>query len=317
MDGDDLLHVDDAALADETVAAFVSDGALAVFGPHVIHLPPTRPHAVMRLLEKGRAANGTIARAALRALERPGLATSVLKALCAGALGEAKALARMAGIPRDIRYGDKIVSHRYRFLWVGVPRAATRSLLAALLPLDPGARFVHGNSVAELYSQWPRVEGYFSFAFVRHPFNRALSFHRHMLRANRGGHMEKVLWLYPGLAAAKGFDGYSEWLNGPFGADAFADRHFRSQHLTIRVGRGRLPDFVGRFEDLPAGLAAVAERLGMPTPHLPMLNTANGWTTTPEALSSTRTEMRTQLTARSKALLKKRYATDFQLFGYS
>ena len=128
--------------------------------------------------------------------------------------------------------------------------------------------------------------------------------------------MERLLQL-PGLAAAKGFDGYCEWLNTPFGGDAFADRHYQSQNLIIRVGKRRLPDFVGRFESLPEGLARVAERIGLPIARLPMLNTAAGWTTTPEALRRARTEMKAQLSKRNKDLLKARYAEDFELFGYS
>lgn len=66
------------------------------------------------------------------------------------------------------------------------------------------------------------------------------------------------------------------WLNTPDGSDAFADRHILSQLVQIRMQSGHLPDFIGRFENINADLDRVAERLGLPTPALPMPNTVAG-----------------------------------------
>ena len=62
----------------------------------------------------------------------------------------------------------------------------------------------------------------------------------------------------------------------------------------------------------------IAEHLGMPAPALPMLNTMAGWEATPDVLTTERSARNeTHLTERSKALLRTRYAKDFQVFGYS
>lgn len=262
----------------------------------------------------------TLAAMPLRSRE---VAGDILGALLGGAFEKAGRMARTAAQTPDLG-AEKIVSHNYRALWLCNPKVASRSTIAALLDMDPDAELVRDKTLAEIYSIHPAARTYFSFAFMRHPFDRTLSlyaemrFHRqrfageHLrLKEERQRSFAKTFY---GLAEVDSFDSFCQWLDTPYASDRFADRHFLSQHLQIRLPDGRLPDSIGRVDDLDEDLQRIAAHLGMPTPVLPMLNTRAGWAPAPDAVESARASMRTELSARNKALLQKRYAQDMELF---
>ena len=178
--------------------------------------------------------------------------------------------------------------------------------------------------MSEVYALRPEARDYFSFAFIRHPFGRALSlyseifsFPRSFRRVQRSNKDEKrrLFFHWYGLEDITSFDAYCRWLNTPWGSDSFANRHYLSQHMQIRLPDGRLPDFVGRLETVEEDLKRIAGRLGMPVPKLPMLNTMAGWTAaSPDALERARAEMASGLTEENKALLRTRYAKDLELY---
>ena len=269
---------------------------------------------------------GVRARAASRLMSTPSVLGDVTTALLHGETAKAKRMVITVLQETDTRT-DKIISRKYRFVWLANPKVASRSIVAALLGADPDAEIVYESSIFEIYARYPETRDYYSFAFVRHPFDRAISYHaqlHHSREGLEGNVLSKVerttqnkFARFYGLAEARDFDDYCEWLNTPYGSDAFANKHFLSQHLIIRAGRDRLPDFVGRFENLQADLDRVAADVGMPAPALPMLNTMAGWQATLEALRAARSRTSVQLPARNKALLRKRYAEDFKLGGYS
>ena len=101
-----------------------------------------------------------------------------------------------------------------------------------------------------------------------------------------------------------GFDAFCRWLETPFGSDAFADRHWLSQHRQLRDGDGRLPEFLGRHERLDADWRALCERLGLPLRALPRLNPR------PAGCEAAPPD------AGTAALLRRRYAEDFRIGGY-
>ena len=259
-------------------------------------------------------------------MRTPSVLRDVAGALLHGETAKARRMTFTILQEADVRTG-KIISRKYRFMWLINYKVASRSIVAALLGADPEAEIVHESSIFDIYARYPETRSYYSFAFVRHPFDRALSYHAQLHRSREGyeGNVLSTLERttrdkfarFHGLAEARDFDDYCEWLNTPYGSDAFANKHFLSQHLIIRAGRDRLPDFVGRFENLRADFDRVAADVGMPAPALPMLNTMAGWQAKPEALRAVRSMASAQLTERSKELLRKRYAEDFKLGGYS
>lgn len=249
--------------------------------------------------------------------------------------GNNEAKRKMAGWlirGRDVR-AEKIVSHRYRYVWLCVPKVASRSLIRGLKAVDPEAELMIQKNIAEVYEAHPEARDYHSFAFVRHPFRRALSFfseiflfsdqyfadspHAQTPQRLKKEKLQNFTNTFPGLAKVKDFDDYCRWLLTPFGSDLFGERHFLSQHLQIRLEDGRLPDFVGRHETLDKDLAKVSATIGMPIPSLPMLNTMSGWEGRPDSLKADRAAREAYLTRRCRTLLKRRYGDDLKLFGYS
>lgn len=196
--------------------------------------------------------------------------------------------------------------------------------MAALLEADPDALVVHGRSLAEVRAAHSEAAGYFSFAFVRHPFGRALSFHHELHFAHRLRHGEQrdakerkrleLFARFPGLERTRAFDAFCRWLNTRYASDEFADRHFLSQHLQIRLDDGRLPDFVGRLENAETDWNTVAGRIGMPRGRLPMLNTMAGWRAAPATVEDARAAAADSVTPAAGELLRARYAEDFGLF---
>ena len=98
-------------------------------------------------------------------------------------------MARTAARKPDIG-AEKIISRKYRYLWICNPKVASRSIIAALRNVDTDAEIIDGKSVSEVYALYPELGDYHSFAFIRHPFERALSFYSEMRfspSATRGG----------------------------------------------------------------------------------------------------------------------------------
>lgn len=117
--------------------------------------------------------------------------------------------------------------------------------------------------------RWGRLKGaeadYFTFAFVRDPFERLVSCYR-----------DKILWepssrIYP----TPYFDVYpfSMPTNMPFPEfvrrvsripDRLADRHFKSQYAHLYHHGQPQVQFIGRMEHLAADWRTLAERFGLP-----------------------------------------------------
>ena len=265
-----------------------------------------------------RCVRSIVRRAALRPLARRLMASSLSErreiaallsaALDAGHYSAALALVSTAGRRPDL-YAEKILSQRYRFLWLGVPKAASRSVIAALRAADPKALLVHKLSLDELLAAYPEARDYFRFAFLRHPYARLLSFYadKHV----RGRHDRAAYrWFiepWRGLRPGMGFDELCRWLCTPCGSDAFADRHWLSQSRQVIAADGRLPDYLGRCETLDAGWRTVCERLELPGAPLPRLN-AGGYDAMPGG--------RIDIDAGLCGLLRRRYAEDYRLGDY-
>ncbi len=253
---------------------------------------------------------------------RPSVVGDLATKLIRGRVGDALRIARTASGEPDLG-AEKIVSHKFRCLWLCNPKVASRSIAGALLEADPGAEVVSGLSAPELLAARPELNEYFSFAFVRRPVGRALSLHAELRfgeQRNRGrqrrAKKEKREWFfarYPGLEDACTFDRFCRWLSTPYGSDDFADRHFLSQHVQIRLSDGRLPRFVGRLENIDADWKTLAARLGMPARPLAMLNTMSGWNPDPAVARHVRRVVERQVAPFARTLLRARYAEDYRV----
>ena len=250
-----------------------------------------------------------IARLATSAVaEHREVARALTSAVARGDGATVRAITHTAQLEPDLRT-EKVVSRRHRFLWICNPKVASRSIIDALLSADPDAEVFGTWTLDEILAVRPEVRGYFSFAFIRHPCHRALSFYAEKYAGRiRSGCPEAIRALvepYWGVRPDMTFAEWCRWLDTPYGSDRFANRHWLSQHRQIRLPDGRLPDFVGRYERLEADWKAVTARLGLPRRPLPWLNRR------PVAMAA-----EAHPDDGTAALLKRRYAEDFRLGGY-
>ncbi len=235
--------------------------------------------------------------------ERQALAGMLRIAIGARDGGTAAALASTAARTPDLR-AEKLISRRYRFVWLCTPKVASRSLIAGLRAADPDAELIRHTTLAELHSARPGIAGYTTIAFMRDPVTRCYAAWRdkHSQALYQRSARRWFIEPWHGLETGMSFAGFCRWLATPCGADAFADRHWLSQHLQICGADGRAPDFVGAFERLDEDWRVLCDRLGIAHRALPRLNVGPD---TGEGVD-----------AESRALLEQRYAGDFRLGGY-
>jgi len=225
----------------------------------------------------------------------------LVSAVRCGNKNSALAIATNVRQKRDDR-AEKIVSHRYGFIWICNPKVASRSIIQALFEADPEAIRVEEKTIEELFSSCPETRDYFAFAFVRDPCERARSFFGDKLDSGPLAPNWNVDRRFSGLRKGMPFSEYCRWLDTPFGSDVFAERHWLSQHAHIEAG-GNLPDYVGSYENLEENWQWVLARLGVPYVALPHLNKHRTGAGSVE------------VDGESMAILHRRYERDYQLFG--
>lgn len=176
-----------------------------------------------------------------------------------------------------------MISHRFRCVFVHVPKTAGQSIEAVFLqacglsrrrdsrrelllrPNDDPARGPErlAHLTAEEYVRlgWltqADFDAYFTFAFVRNPWARLVSEYRYRQDYAQLPFREFVLSQLPGR-------------------DPFSDRwrHVMPQAEFVCDGSGRpLVDFVGRYEQLDADFERVRRQVGLPPGPLPHINQA-------------------------------------------
>lgn len=240
------------------------------------------------------------------------VARDLREALANGEIDRALRMAMTASRKPDLR-AEKIISRKYGFLWLCIPKVASRSIKSLLCEIDGDAELIVGKSILEVFAAYAEARDYYSFSFVRDPCRRAFSFYADKYLKPSEKKRKYFIDRYYGTSPSFSFNDLCRWLNTPYGSDAFADRHWLSQARQLELDEGRLPDFVGRHESLDADFRSVCERVGMPTRRLPKLNTMAGWEPTEEDLRSAARLPDRHLNETNVALLRERYADDFAL----
>jgi chondroitin 4-sulfotransferase 11 len=241
------------------------------------------------------------------------------------------------GIGRQAKY---IVSDEFRFIYFVVPKVACSSIKTALLALfdvdtadyelirdddapDLDVHRLFGRSGYQINkNQLTRrldrgsYREHFKFAFVRNPWDRLVSCYSDKVLDVEQAELgeppfrnvpsEKRSRLYKGMPFAEFVETVYEI------PDDEANVHFASQHQMICGPAGDEPimaDFVGRFENLAADFAVVAEKIGgareLQLPHK-LRSTSRG--------SRPYTDFYDD---RLKNLVYERYRVDIEIFNYS
>ena len=183
-----------------------------------------------------------------------------------------------------------ILLEPWRAVYIDIAKVASSSLkaiFAALLALDLDA--VDGNPhelrfpVAPSFnSQGDRLyPDYYSFGFVRNPWDRIVSVYRDKIRGETVGFTRfSASGIAHCLDRFDAFKANMSFVDFVYAVssipDNMADEHFRSQidYLTSTSGEIAV-DFVGRYENLAFDFRQVAEAIGLPANiSLPRLQTA-------------------------------------------
>lgn len=202
-----------------------------------------------------------------------------------------------------------MISHKHKCIFVHVPKTAGKSILGLFGLPEFGKDYVNRYDYIDhpydhrplfTYCERDYFEEYFKFAFVRNPWDRAVSTFLYLLR---GGSNDQD---------ARFRDQYLAKYTGSFEAfvqdlPAFLDtKFFAPQFVWVCDTEARpIVDFVGRFENLQQDLIAIGRRIAIDPSALSHRNvTEHG-------------HFRDYYTDNSRELVARAYAKDLALFGYS
>jgi len=203
-----------------------------------------------------------------------------------------------------------IVSTAHKFVFAAIPKTGTHSVRRALRdhmspedweqvglfvqrasPIAELSRIGHGHiALAQLKPHMAPEDfaSFFKFAFVRNPFDRFVSYASFITR--EVGHFDrdpqKVMRFF--LA------------NPPWNHILFRPQH----EFVTDEGGNLLTDFIGRVETMQQSYDEIAQRIGIPTAALDVVN------------SSRRSDYRQYYDQSLIDGVAKLYARDLELFGY-
>jgi hypothetical protein len=199
----------------------------------------------------------------------------------------------------------------YSFGYIQIPKVASRSIRAAVTAHMSGTdsdENVDKNLIAEFETRYARhlkhseiaslARDNFIFAFVRNPYERIHSCYKNKIEDVRtyGG---RNIFEKHGIGLDITFEEFVRRVAKL--PDHKSDRHFRSQAWFLTFEGQLLPAFVGKLENMAADWQILSQRFGIAPP--PQINVSSA-----KPLPHMNDEIR--------ALIFKRYETDFDLFDY-
>jgi len=204
---------------------------------------------------------------------------------------------------------EMLISEPHKFIFIHIYKNAGTSITDALLPFAASRWRIRANALlnkvgigglyptpypghitaAELIAKMGQesFDSYFSFAFVRNPWDWQVSLYNFMLKTPKH-HQHRL------VSGFRNFDEYIEW------------RCTRDVHLQkdfVYSGDHQLVDFIGRYENLHDDFQTICSRIGI-SARLPMLN-----------VSSTR-PYQDYYSRKSVELVRKTFEPDIRLLGY-
>lgn len=203
-----------------------------------------------------------------------------------------------------------IVSHKYKFIYIGIPKTATRSFVSAF--------YYNGKDVYEtemfetkrdFQKALKRYPDYFKFSFTRHPYDRALSCYNSKIGHEDLSLLKKarIMSFYRDLSPGMSFESFASWLvDNKQGQDRYSDRHWLSQYNFLHDENGStITNALGRYENLESDLQYIMKTIEAPCPELKKA----GWV-------SKENKHEKEISKDVQDLLYKRYEKDFKAFGY-
>jgi len=204
---------------------------------------------------------------------------------------------------------DLFVSREYKFLWHVVPKVGVTTLEKILRGLhrDSADGFHTQLMDPNMFVRYKR-RGYYSFIFVRNPWDRLVSLYRDKIRLPKARQQEHIkrlklirdvpdveIWL---------FDDFVRWIDAI--PNCFCNAHFLPLHCFFPY---RKTNFVGRFENFEGD---VSRLLNIIAPNHPMIEIPKLNPT-----QRARESYRDYYSDETRDIVAGKYARDLKLFNYS
>lgn len=212
-----------------------------------------------------------------------------------------------------------IFSEKHRFIFFAAGKTGTTSIEEVLRPYaepppfvlpaagDDDAKHVPPRAVAAALGA-AALKAYFTFAFVRNPWDWVLSnyFWNRALTAGRWGRWRRRLGLARDIRTFREAHFRRHWeAMKRFRRGTHAENRFQFAFLADEAGR-LLVDFVGRYERLQADFDTICDRIGLPRVRLPHTNQGRG----------PRRPYVEYYTDATRDLVASHYKKDIESFGY-
>jgi len=190
-----------------------------------------------------------------------------------------------------------LVSHKHKFVTIDVPKTGTTSINNALcsfmntndvtigLSVDMGMRH---STYKECITKFPNCKNYFSFAFVRNPWERLLSFYCFKKQKKIKVKIDNNL-------------SFKQYLKSSYFLSSFKDGAC-NQYLYLEGFNAF--SFIGRFENIQNDFNIVCDKIGIPRQKLSHEN-------------KTKHKHYTEYyDDETKQIVAEKYARDIEYFGY-
>jgi chondroitin 4-sulfotransferase 11 len=162
-----------------------------------------------------------------------------------------------------------IISHKYKFVFIAIPKTGTQSIAEFFIRLDPETIVVPKHAkISDLNKYLKSSKDYYKFCFVRNPFDRVVSMYYQW---------KKPLYIYKKerkyLFDLSNNNSFSEFIRilKEDRPDFWKDE---IEFNYISIDNKLAVDFIGRFENLQEDFNKVCERLGINNSTLPKINSS-------------------------------------------
>jgi hypothetical protein len=203
-----------------------------------------------------------------------------------------------------------MINDKYKFIFIHVPKtgglAVTEALMRVvgipvpprtLVPLEPT-----GHAPISHHDVYPleKVLDYNTFAFVRNPWDRAVSMYHYWRQTFK---QSRVRQENPRITALADELSFTQWVRSVIAHEQFwfFANQFNYLNFHGKVG----VDFLGRFENLRGDFEVITKEIGLPYVTLPHTN------------KSDHKPYRELYDDESKKVIAKKYETDIDLFKYT
>ncbi len=199
------------------------------------------------------------------------------------------------------------IDHEHRLVFVHIPKTAGNSVTQSMASVrGPAAerspRIAKHAKAVEVRGLIgaARWEQYFSFAFVRNPWDLMVSSYHWWLQKAPGIRYHRRL-----ARKVAGMDGFEEFIRSPVGRGRINERPGELCDWFEDWQGTQLVRFVGRVERIEEDWRLICEQCGVSLPPIPHVN------------RSRHDDYRSYYTPQTRELVARRFARSIEQFGYS